>query len=152
MDEALHMIAGRFGTAFEVIEPHLETALAAAADPERSMVYLERLLESGDDSILDELVRNPRVIESLITIFSGSQFLAEILLRNPQNIDRLHQRKLLTQRKNADQVHVEAAQVMQETPGPERLDALRRYHRGEVFRIGTCDLLTLYDLRTVTRQ
>ena len=32
----------------------------------------------------------PRVIESLVTIFSGSHFLTEILLRNPQNIDRLH--------------------------------------------------------------
>ncbi|HEX2993803.1 MAG TPA: hypothetical protein VHP14_03210, partial [Anaerolineales bacterium] len=88
----------------------------------------------------------------LITIFSGSHFLAEILLRNPQNVNRLRNRKLLTQRKNAGQIHREAAQIMHEAAEAERLDALRRYQRGEVFRIGTCDLLTLYDLRTVTRQ
>ncbi|HSD85702.1 MAG TPA: glutamine synthetase adenylyltransferase, partial [Anaerolineae bacterium] len=152
MDKALHNIASLFGTSFDVIEPHLEAALASAADPERSLVYLERLLEKRDNSILADLVKNPRVIESLVTIFSGSHFLTEILLRNPQNINRLHHRKLLTQRKNAEQVHVEAAQIMREAAEPERLDALRRYQRGEIFRIGTCDLLTLYDLRTVTRQ
>jgi glutamate-ammonia-ligase adenylyltransferase len=152
MDEALHNIASLFGTSFDVIEPHLETALASAADPERSLVYLERLLEKRDGSIPADLVKNPRVIESLVTIFSGSQFLAEILLRNPQNVNRLHHRKLLTQRKNAEQIHAEAARVVREAAEPECLNALRRYHRGEVFRIGTCDLLTLYDLRTVTRQ
>ncbi|RPI87945.1 MAG: glutamine synthetase adenylyltransferase, partial [Chloroflexi bacterium] len=152
MDEALHNIASLFGTSFDVIEPHLETALSSAADPERSLVYLERLLEKRDNSILADLVKNPRVIESLVTIFSGSHFLTEILLRNPQNINRLHHRKLLTQRKNAEQIHLEAAQVMRQAAEPERLDVLRRYHRGEIFRIGTCDLLTLYDLRTVTRQ
>ncbi|MGE5777383.1 MAG: glutamine synthetase adenylyltransferase, partial [Chloroflexota bacterium] len=152
MDEALRTIANLFGTSFDVIEPHLETALASAADPERSLVYLERLLEKRDGSILADLVRNPRVVESLVTIFSGSQFLAEILLRNPQNVNRLRYRKFLTQRKNAEQIHLEAAQVLQEAAGPERLDVLRRYQRGEIFRIGTCDLLTLYDLRTVTRQ
>jgi len=152
MDEALSNIANLFGKSFDTIEPHLETALASAADPVRSLVYLERLLESRDDSILEDLVRNPRVIESLVTIFSGSQFLTEILLRNPQNVSLLHYRKSLTQRKNAEQIHAEAAQVIDAAAEAERLDALRRYHRGEIFRIGTCDLLTLYDLRTVTRQ
>ncbi|HET9910798.1 MAG TPA: hypothetical protein VFQ13_02855 [Anaerolineales bacterium] len=152
MDEALHNIASLFGTSFDVIEPHLETALASAADPERSLVYLERLMEKRDDSILADLVKNPRVIESLVTIFSGSQFLAEILLRNPQNVNLLHHRKSLTRRKNAEQIHTEAAQMIRGVAEPERLDALRRFHRAEIFRIGTCDLLTLYDLRTVTRQ
>src|SRR5512138_1542374 len=88
MDEALSNIASLFGTSFDVIAPHLETALASAADPQRSLVYLERLLEKRDNSILADLVKNPRVIESLVTIFSGSHFLTEILLRNPQNIHR----------------------------------------------------------------
>lgn len=152
MSNHFQSIAALFGKAFATIEPHLHTALASAADPDRSLVYLQRLLESGDEAILHDLTKNPRVIESLVTIFSGSQFLTEILLRNPKNVHLLVHRKSLTQRKHAEQIHTEAAQVIREAPEDEKLNTLRRYQRGELLRIGACDLLTLYDLRTVTRQ
>jgi len=145
-------IAAHFGKSFDTIKPHLQTALASAADSERSLVYLERLLESADESVVHDLVKNPRVIESLITIFSGSQFLTEIILRNPKNVSLLSHRKSLTQRKNAGQIHDEASQVIQNAVENETLDALRRYQRGEILRIGASDLLALYDLKTVTRQ
>ena len=35
---------------------------------------------------------------------------------------------------------------------PETLDGLRRYHHWELLRIGTCDLIGLLDLTTVTAQ
>ena len=152
MDDALKGIASLFGKSFDVVKPHLQTALASAADPERSLVYLERLLESRDESLLYNLVKNPRFIESLVTIFSGSQFLTEIILRNPKNVNLLYHRKSLTQRKDAKQIHTEAAQVINDAPVDEKLDAVRRYQRGELLRIGASDLLALYDLGTVTRQ
>src|SRR5512139_2205077 len=114
MDNALTRIANRFGNSFGIIESHLQTALASAADPERSLVYLERLLDSADESLPPALVKNPRVIESLVTIFSGSQFLTEIILRNPKNVSLLYHGKSLTQRKSAEQIHTEAANVIQE--------------------------------------
>src|SRR5215207_3779332 len=107
MDDALNNIAAIFGNSFPIIEPHLQTALTSAADSERSLIYLERLLESRDEALLHDLVKNPRVLESLVTIFSGSQFLTEIILRNPKNVNLLVNRKSLTQRKNADQIHTE---------------------------------------------
>jgi [glutamine synthetase] adenylyltransferase / [glutamine synthetase]-adenylyl-L-tyrosine phosphorylase len=152
MNDPIQSIAERLGTAFEVIEPHLKHALASAADPERSLVYLERLLEGGDESLLPALVKNPRLIESLVTIFSGSEFLTEILLRDPRNLRLLYQRKSLTQRKSADQIQREAIQVVQEAANADKLGAVRLYQRGELFRIGVCDLLTLFDLRAVTQQ
>lgn len=145
-------IASRFGSSFGAIEPHLRTALASAADPERSLVYLERLLESGDESLLPALAKNPRVVESLVTIFSGSEFLTGIILRNPKNVALLYHRKSLTQRKSAEQIHAEAGRVIGETLEGDVLDALRLYQRGEILRIGVSDLLALYDLRTVTQQ
>ena len=152
MHDATHNIAALLGKSFSTIEPHLQTALASAADPDRSLVYLERLLESGDETIIHDLAKNPRVIESLVTIFSGSQFLTEIILRNPSNTHLLHNRKSLTHRKNAEQIHAEAAEVIESAEPGDKLNAVRRYQRGELLRIGACDLLTLYDLRTVTRQ
>src|SRR5258706_8184447 len=135
MDDTLNNIAALFGTSFDNIEPHLQTALASAADPERSIVYLERLLESRDETLLHDFTKNPRVIESLVTIFSGSQFLTEIILRNPKNINLLYHRKSLTQRKNAEQIHAEAAQVIHDAADEEKLNALRRYQRGEILRV-----------------
>jgi [glutamine synthetase] adenylyltransferase / [glutamine synthetase]-adenylyl-L-tyrosine phosphorylase len=152
MSDHLHNITKRFGTSFEVIRPHLEIALASSADPERSMVYLERLLESPDETLLPALVKNPRVIESLVTIFSGSQFLTEIILRDPKNVNLLYHRKSLTQRKSTATIHMESSKIINETDADQKLDALRRYQRGEILRIGASDLLALYDLRTVTRQ
>src|SRR5258706_706702 len=152
MDNALNNITTIFGKSFDTIEPHLQTALASAADPERSLVYLERLLESRDEALLHDLVKSPHVIENLVTIFSGSQFLTEILLRNPKNINLLYHRKSLTQRKNAEQIHDEAGQVIRDADKDDKLNGLRRYQRGELLRIGASDLLALYDLRTVTRQ
>ena len=152
MSDHLQNISKRFGTSFEIVKPHLDLALASAADPQRSLVYLERLLECADDSLLSELVKNPRVIESLVTIFSGSQFLTEIILRNPSNVNLLINRKSLTQRKSTATIHAESSKIINETNTDQKLDALRRYQRGEILRIGASDLLALYDLRTVTRQ
>jgi len=152
MDNALTSIANRFSNSFHTIESHLQTSLASAADPERSLVYLERLLDSGDETLLPALVKNPRVIESLVTIFSGSQFLTEIILRNPKNVSLLVHRKSLTHRKSAEQIHIEAGKVIRETAEENILNALRLYQRSEILRIGVSDLLALYDLRTVTQQ
>ncbi|MBL8078339.1 MAG: hypothetical protein JNM55_10295 [Anaerolineales bacterium] len=152
MTENLRNIARHFGASIEVVKPHLHTALSSAADPERSRIYLERLLESADESLIHGLAKNPRVIESLVTIFSGSQFLTEIILRNPQNVDLLHHRNVLTQRKSTATIHAESSKIIAEANADQQLDALRRYQRGELLRIGACDLLALYDLRTVTRQ
>src|SRR5512141_1370507 len=136
MNDALTNIANIFGKSFDIIEPHLKTALASAADPERSLVYLERLLESRDETLLHDFTKNPRVIESLVTIFSGSQFLTEIILRNPNHVNLLHNRKLLTQRKSTAMIHMEASKIIAEAESAQKLDALRRYQRGEILRIG----------------
>src|SRR5215510_5553843 len=116
-------IATIFGESFDIIEPHLQSALASAADPERSLIYFERLIESRDESLLRDLSKNQRVVESLVTIFSGSQFLTEIVFRNLNNVHLLVHRKLFTQRKNAEQIHDEAALVIQDPEENRRLNA-----------------------------
>ena len=152
MNDHFHNIEKRFESSFDVIEPHLKTALASAADADHALVYLERLLESADKSLLPALVQNPRTIESLVTIFSGSQFLTEIILRNPKNVHLLYHRNALTQRKSPGMIDAEASKIIKETPDEHKLDAIRLYQRGEILRIGASDLLDLYDLRTVTQQ
>jgi len=146
--------------------PHLVSALADAASPDRVLVNLERFGQSAEAKGLDlaYLVRNPRALEILVSVFSGSQFLTEILLRNPDYLPRLSGRQRLAGVKSAKAYSAAAHACIAvgsqgEPAGPlpavqwtEQLNALHRLQHWELLRIGTCDLLDLFDLPVVTRQ
>ena len=135
--------------------PHLLAALANAADPDRVIASLERFVARFEDGLpmLNFLAGNPRAVEILVVLFAGSQFLTEILLRNPELFERLLAYRRLARPKSVEQLYMEAQSALagsQEEAAA--LDALRRYQSGELLRIGACDLLDLYDLPAVTRQ
>ncbi len=86
----------------------LMVALGSAADPDRSLVNFERLMDSYGPKLFTRLKKTPRVIEILITIFSASPFLTEILLRTPDALELLNDRQALTERKTIDQFQTES--------------------------------------------
>ena len=136
--------------------PHLLMTLSGAANPDQVMVNLERFAHSTVDrnTTFDYLISNPRAVEILVTLFAGSQFLTEILLRNPEYFERLMALKGLAQHKSVEEFYAETQVVRsgaQRQPTPQ-LDALRRFQRWELLRIGACDLLNLFDLYAVTDQ
>lgn len=136
--------------------PHLLTTLATAAAPDRVLVNLARFVRGASDGIalLDALAQHPRAVEILVTLFAGSQFLTEILLRNPEYFDLVMAHRDLARPKSLAQFCAEAQACVAtpEAPRRARLDALRRFQRWELLRIGTCDLLDLFDLPAVTGQ
>jgi glutamate-ammonia-ligase adenylyltransferase len=142
--------------------PHLLVTLSSAANPDRVLVSLERFVRSADDSaaMLGYLAGQPRAVEILTTLFASSQFLTEILLRNPEHLMLLMAHRQLAQPKSLEQFCAEAQactlapsdSVPTKDWAAEQLDALRRFQRWELLRIGTCDLLDLYDLSAVTQQ
>jgi [glutamine synthetase] adenylyltransferase / [glutamine synthetase]-adenylyl-L-tyrosine phosphorylase len=134
--------------------PHLLASLSTCADPDQALINLERFASDGPTAeIFAKLLQHPRALEILVTIFAGSQFLTEILLRSPGRLDLLLDRDSLSRLKNSATYEAEGLESMRAlaVPGVE-LDALRRYQHGELLRIGACDLLDLYDLPTVTNQ
>ena len=141
--------------AVEKFLPHLLVSLAQAADPDRVLASLERFVDRFADPVplLESLAHNPRAVEILVTLFAGSQFLTEIVLRNPDYLERLVSYRRLTAPKSVEQLYAEAQEAVNGLPGPsEALDALRHFQSWELLRIGACDLLDLYDLPAVTRQ
>ena len=132
---------------------YLMAALDAAADPYRSLVNFERFADNYGTGLFTELEKNPRVIEILITLFSVSPFLTEILLRTPDALDLLSHRQSLTERKTIEQYQTETIATFRSVQtGAEKLDTLRRYQRRQLLRIGASDFLDLYDLRAVFSQ
>jgi glutamate-ammonia-ligase adenylyltransferase len=133
--------------------PHLFASLSTCGDPDQALINLERFSADGRPAeIFTKLAQNPRALEILVTIFAGSQFLTEILLRSPNRLDLLLDRESLARVKKAETYEAEGRQALQVAGAGGELDALRRYQRGELLRIGACDLLDLYDLPTVTSQ
>ncbi|MGQ9584382.1 MAG: glutamine synthetase adenylyltransferase [Anaerolineae bacterium] len=139
--------------------PSLLVALSGAADPDRVLASLERFVHSAADgpATLRYLAHNPRAVEVLVTLFAGSQFLTEILLRNPEYFEPLVEHKHLAEPKSKDQLDVEIQAALAPVRAESRqlvplLDALRRFQRWQLLRIGACDLLNLLDLPAVTRQ
>ncbi len=148
--------------------PKLHVALTNAANPDRVLINFERFAQNAPNpfELFNYLDQNQRAIEVLITLFAGSQFLTEILLRHPHYFTQLMELKRLAQRKSAAQLYMETQEKI--TPfiylqynekasynekGEEvALDALRRFQRWEFLRIGICDLLNLLNLQTVTLQ
>ncbi|MCD6290336.1 MAG: glutamine synthetase adenylyltransferase [Anaerolineae bacterium] len=156
-ERCLRRIAGgsRWERAVVACLPSLIAALREVANPDRVLVNLERFADNVADrhELLQLLANDPRAVEVLVTLFAGSQFLTEILLRNPDYFERLTAQKDLVQLKTVEQLVAEARAVLDPLAGAdEQLDALRRFQRWELLRIGASDLLGLLDLATVTEQ
>jgi len=130
-------------------------AFSSGANPDKAIINLEHFINHAIDrpTLLKLLSSEPRNLEILNSIFSGSQFLTTILLRYPEYFDLILNRRQLAQPKNPDQFKAEArAAVMHFREPAQRLDALRRFHKWELLRIGASDLLGLLDLQGVTVQ
>lgn len=142
-------------TALEGCLPMLLMALGDAATPDGSLVNFDRFAQSVPDraELFHYLTRNPRAVEILVKLFVGSQFLTEILLRNPSYLRELTQHKRLAEFKSRPQL-VEEAHAAAATCHAvrDKLDAMRRFQHWELLRIGACDSFGLMDHKTVTIQ
>ncbi len=134
--------------------PMLLIALSDAATPDASLLNFERYVQCVADrtALLRYLASKPRAVEILVKLFVGSQFLTEILLRNPDYLEKLTNHKQLADIKSRAHFVAEAREAAASGTIEARLDALRRYQRWELLRIGACDAFGLFDLKSVTVQ
>lgn len=154
---SLHRLTGDRAQrdAFTRFAPHLLEALATAGNPDRVLATFERFSHgvNSPKDLYGFLATHPRSVEMLVRLFSGSQFLGEILLRNPEYFTDLTHLRRLAQTKSLERLYHEGRQLVEALVDPlDQMDALRRYQRREMLRIGVCDLLDLFDLKTATRQ
>jgi len=131
------------------------TALADSAVPDGVLVNFERFVQAVPDrvALFASLRDEPRAVEVLFRLFMGSQFLAEILIQNPACLDEITRHKRLAELKSREQYYEEAQAWLHGCPDEAaRFDALRRYQRWELLRIGACDSFGLANLKAVTVQ
>src|SRR5690606_8646391 len=85
--------------------PGVLYSLSEGAVPDASLINLERFIQAVADreALFRYLAAHPRAVEILFRLFVGSQFLTEILLRNPHYLERLTQNKRMAEVKSRPQ-------------------------------------------------
>ncbi|MEW4489899.1 glutamine synthetase adenylyltransferase [Thalassoglobus sp. JC818] len=137
------------------ILPGLLFSLSETPDPDRSVLNFQRFLKSVDDreALLNTLSREPRAVEILLRLFVGSQFLTEILVRQPDALQRLTEHKRMAEFKSREEFIEQGRTACLSARDVNELKLwLRSFQQWELLRIAACDTFGLMDLRTVTRQ
>lgn len=135
------------------ILPLLLEAVGKTADPDQALNHWERWLASGvsRSAILEYLRSSPRMLDLVCSIFGNSDSLAFTLVRDPLLIYWLAEQQVLSTAPTRVGMERTVRQQVGLVLATERkLDALRRFRRREMLRIGVRDLLRLADVKETT--
>jgi glutamate-ammonia-ligase adenylyltransferase len=130
----------------------LDVVLPRCADPAMALANLDRFVAGAGhfEATLDQLGRNPRTTEILLQVFSTSQYLSDVLFRDPQLLDWLVARP---EGRDRDDLCTELWNSISalESDTEARL-ALRRFRQRETLRIGYNDIVRGFPLELITQD
>ena len=136
-----------------VICGQLERHLPSVSDPDMALNNFERFVAASRSplSLGSLLERDPTSLPVLLQILSTSQFLADLLVQDPEGYDLL---RITEGQPVARDVLVEEITAEVAVLSDERVvkDVLRRYKRRETLRIAYGDIVRNQPIETVTRQ
>ena len=126
--------------------------LARKPDPDMALNNWERFIGSlGSPGFhYNLLLSQPMRLEILLSIFSGSQFLADALIRNPGFFDWVMVPEILRDPRKREDMEADLRQALHGSRShQEWLNRLRRFRRREILRIGTRDMSLMASSREV---
>lgn len=127
------------------ILPILMESISRTADPDQALNHWDRMLASvSRTSFLDYLRTWPRMLDLLSVIFGNSDALAFTLIRDPMLVYWLAEEEVLSRPPTRKGMECALHKSIEHLTSKEmKLDALRRFRRREMLRIGVRDLLRL---------
>jgi len=128
-------------------------ALAASADPDQALDYLERFAKAGGGktALFSYLKTSPAALNLLATVFGASPFLSQILIRNPEYLHWVTRTEILKRGRSRSELAGDLRVSLLALRSKERrLDALRRFKRRELLAVGVRDLLGLASVEQTT--
>jgi len=148
-------LPGRRRRAFLRIAPDLLDKMSASPDPDMALQNLERFASASGDRVafLKMLYDNPAGVQALARMLGTSPLLAGGLARNPEILGWLVDPSALGRQKSRDEMESELRERLGACASwEEKLNALRRYKRREMLRIGARDLAGLADVTGVMQD
>ena len=143
----LQPVPSRVGTLFEEI--------AGSPDRDMALLNLGRFAEStiSPSRFLDSIYLEPPPCHLLVLIFSCSQYLTDILIRNPGYLSWLIEGGVLDMPKSYSSYMRELRDhIAPFEDHRRRINSIKRYRRREMLRIGSRDLLGLAGVEEVTAE
>ena len=125
------------------------------ADPDRALNNWERFASAVSDreKLYRELLSQPQKLKMLLTISAGSQFLANTLIGTPEFLDWVSSPEVvLSPRDKIEMLKDLESEPFAPPSREEKRDAVRRFRRREILRIGTRDLCLAAPLEETTRE
>jgi glutamate-ammonia-ligase adenylyltransferase len=135
------------------ILPSLLRSTAGTADPDQALNHWERLFSGAVTrvSLLDYLRASPRMLDLLCTIFGNSDALAFTLIRDPTLIHWLAEEDVLASSPSNNEMESALRRSIAGLTVTElKLEALRRFRRREMLKIGVRDLFRLAPVEETT--
>ncbi|MBN2309621.1 MAG: hypothetical protein JXR94_11650, partial [Candidatus Hydrogenedentes bacterium] len=136
---------------FAAAAPALIAALSRCADPDGALVRLSRILANlrAPGAVYEILHTTPELSEYLVKLVNNSEFLTDILVRDPGLFDTFGSHAALAQPLSRD-VLEETVTALSAAYEPEA--ALYRLHAGETLRIGMRELFCDVDVFQIGRE
>ncbi len=133
----------------------LVESLPGLSDPDMALNNLERFFEASRNplALATLFERDPTAIPILLKIFSTSQYLTDLLIRDPSAYDalRLTAGQPVSREILADEIGA-ALDVIAAEDVDGAMATIRRYKHRETLRIAFGDIIGRQDLQTVTTQ
>lgn len=126
---------------------------AKTAEPDQVLTSWERFLEAAGSRapFFDFVRQSPRVMQLICTIFGGSPALSQILIRDPHLIYWLMDESVIQRSPTKRGLLLALGKILANLRTTEhKLEALRRFKRREILRIGVRDMLRLSDVARTT--
>ena len=142
---------------FTELAPALMQALQESADPDQGLSNLESLVSAygAGDMFFRILASNQGFRQLMLSLCVGSQFLVQVMTRNPGLLDWLVRPEVLYLDPEAEVLHLSPgmdalreqfrSQVERYGDTPELVSALNRIKHRELLRFGTRNLVGLTD-------
>lgn len=131
----------------------LLAGIAETADPDRALVHWDRYVQAtiNRGTLYDYLRGSPRLLHYLCVIFGNSPAMADTLIRDPTLVYWLSSPGVLDQAPTRRSLRTSLDRMLGNVTAKElQLDALRRFKRREMLRIGMRDLLRLASVPDTT--
>ncbi len=141
--ENLRRIAGSHQTLFARLIVVAWNYLSRSSDPDMALNNWERFVEKVADraSYFSDLLAQPRRMEIMFTVFSGSQFLSDTLIRNPEFLSWISDPAVIGAPRNQHELYAELGAELSNLPGrTDRINRLRLFRKREILRIGVRDI------------
>ncbi len=122
------------------------------ADPDMALNNLERFIASAGAAIMPTMMEGrARTLETLLQLFSTSQFFSDLLITNPDYLEmlRIPLRNSPSRAEMLDQLRQEVQTAYEDS---SLLRAFRRFRQMQMLRIGANDIIRDRPLEEITRD